>query len=119
MVKNTVQLYIKGDPDLISSLAETASQQTFQITRPISLRGDPTLVTAIATLGSAGAFTAFIQVIKPLLFPNKDRELVLERKGARIVLKGHSLTEEKEIIGSLAPELLQANIRPNRKGPER
>ena len=91
MLENTDQLYIKGDPDLISSLIEAASQQKVQITRPIALRGDATLTTVIATLGSAGVFTAFIQIITKLLHHNKDRELVIERKGAKIALKGHSL----------------------------
>lgn len=111
----TIHLYIKGDADLISSLIEAALQQELQVTRPIGMRGEPILTTVIATLGSAGVFTTLIQIITRLLQHNKDKELIIERKGAKIALKGHSLPEEKEIISCLAPELLQAINKPHER----
>lgn len=115
MLKNreceVIHIYIQGEDNLISSLIDASSNMQFKITRPVSLRDDTNLTTVIATLGSAGVFTAFFQILTRLLQNNKDRELLIERKGAKIVLKGHSLPEEKELISYIAPELLKKKAR--------
>jgi len=69
-------------------------------------RGIPANLSQIlVSLGSAGAFTALYQVISKFLEKNKDRELTIERKGIKVVIKGHGLPEEYILLEMLAPEL--------------
>ena len=59
----------------------------------------------VIALGSAGAFTALYQILCKFLERNKDRVLTLERNDVKLILKGHSMPEEKDPLDQLVPEL--------------
>jgi|CXWL01.1.fsa_nt_gi hypothetical protein len=52
----------------------------------------------IIALSSTGAFTALYQIVAKVMERNKDREISLEYAGAKIVIKGHSLPDERKFI---------------------
>ena len=70
--------------------------------------GDVPGLEMIVALGSAGVFTAVLQTIQQFLYKNKEREITLEREGKKVTkisIKGHGLSEEKELLKELLPEL--------------
>jgi hypothetical protein len=55
----------------------------------------------IVVLGSASVFSTFYQILKAYLSRNKNRELIVETEKGKIAVKGHTLPEEKELLGVL------------------
>jgi hypothetical protein len=80
-----------------------------QIYFPDATRGDLPIKEIIIAVGSAGVFSGLYQTIAQFLTRNKERELILEHDKTKLVLKGHSLSEEKEILRKLLPELKRAD----------
>ena len=52
-------------------------------------------------VGSAGAFATLYRVIRAYLERNRDRELVIETKKGKIIIKGHSMADEQEVLSAL------------------
>ena len=82
--------------------------------------GTPELeVPAILVSFSAGALAASIQslfqCIAKYLSRNSSREITIEKAGVKLTMKGRSVTEEKEFINILFPELLSNKNNANRQ----
>ena len=69
----------------------------------------------IIALGSAGVFSAVYQAISSYLTRNQNREITLTKGKTTITIKGHSLPDEKELLKTLAPELLPKNTKSKAK----
>lgn len=99
-----VHLSAEDQPGLIAELEETAGELGLNPTHPARLRAGPLPVEVIVALGSAGAFTALFQLVSSFLSKNKDRELTISipSEGKTLTMKGHSLSEEKDMLRLLA-----------------
>ena len=76
--------------------------------RPSSrVRGLPIPPEVIVALGSAGVFSALFRTVSSFLQRNTGHEVTMSRGDVSITLKAHTLSEERELLGLLAPELLQ------------
>lgn len=65
----------------------------------------PTLLISFASGSLAPVAIAFIQYLTKYLTRNASRELTIERGDAKVTLKGRSLSEEKQLLRMLFPEL--------------
>ena len=61
----------------------------------------------LVALASGGAFATVYQVICKYIGRHEWRELVLEKGGTKITIKGHSLPEERALMRELFPEALK------------
>src|SRR4051812_21716057 len=83
----------KGDLSVVSSGGGTLA---------LRKRGPlPPLPEFTIAVGSAGAFATLYRVIRAYLERNRDRQLVIETKKGKIIVKGHSMADEQEILSAL------------------
>ncbi len=103
---------IKGSPEVIE-IPVTGSIMAGEPIPGFTLEQANSLLVA---LGSAGAFTTFYKILVKVMERNKDKEITLERKGIKFIIKGHSLPEEKAFIQKLFPKSIKSkNIIATRK----
>lgn len=74
----------------------------------------PGVSEVVLALGSAGAFTAFYNIVSTLLSTNKNREITIKYNGSSISIKGHSVPEEQELLEQIAPQLKTATRKPTK-----
>lgn len=96
-------------PEFIDSVTSRVRSLGGEIYFPNATRGDIPIKEIIIAVGSAGVFSGLYQTISQFLTRHKERELSLERDKTKLVLKGHSLSEEKEILKKLLPEFRRAD----------
>ena len=97
----------ESDPAFLEDVANAIKEVGIEIqdeARVRDLLGGPLPVDIVVALSSAGVFTTLYQVLAKLLDRNQGREVCIESKYGKIILKNHSLAEEKEFIERLAPK---------------
>jgi hypothetical protein len=78
-------------------------------------RGANFPVELVLALSSAGTFTALYQVICKLIEKNKDREIMIRRGDTQVIIKGHKISEENQLLQELLPELAPQKTPKKRK----
>ena len=79
-------------------------QQSISTSSGIRPRGAIVPTEIIVALGSAGVFTAFCQLICKIIEKNLDKEITIERGDVKVIIKGHSLSEEKSFLSQIAKD---------------
>jgi len=105
MKRIILHIDVENDPNLIAEVTKALDKAGIEIVpSKIRIRGVITPDIIIA-LTSAGGFTMLYQIISSILNRNKEKELVIERDGIKVSLKGFSIPEEKKLLELVAPEL--------------
>ncbi len=95
----------ESDPAFLEEVVKAINEAGIEIQDEARVRDLlPLPVDIIVALSSAGVFTTLYQVLAKLLDKNKGREVQIESKYGKIILKNHPFVEEKEFIERLAPK---------------
>lgn len=100
-------IHVRGEAGLRAEILREIKLRRLATLPVLRTRSLPVPAEIVVAIGSAGAFTAFYQVINKFLERNKDRELRLEGNGRSLSIKAHSLLEEQALLKQLAPELIE------------
>lgn len=110
-MEQNLHIQVLNDDELSAELRtelllETMKSKEIRIISETPIdRNVPIPFEVIIALGSAGAFTALYQIICKVIGKNEAREVVIEKDGVKISIKGHSLPEQKELLDKLLPQL--------------
>jgi hypothetical protein len=100
-----IQLNFHNDISLAAEATRAIQEEDIQVRKVPQSRNVGGLDLLIS-LGSAGAFTAFYQILCKILEKNKEKEISIERGGTKVTIKGYSFLDTQQILEKLAPELL-------------